>query len=280
VLFNFLDKGISRIFEFFRGYLTSSINASVLFAILGAIPIDEMTLGPILSRMSNGFVHFQYLENNQEMHRSTKCYLKPVRCYSDIPFFDEETDCIVLEIEPCQDVARFPMPEPFTLFSPAVGKFDLIGHTGGDPKACDTVTDIVDPSDDRTKADITFLKQQCDVMKQQNEVMMRNNRMDSNRFVFDYGDHNNALNEKRILFHCNSSKGASGAPGIQVLEDGRIVVVTMLLHGYPDWYYDKQFATFTPDWPKIYCIEQGTVMREVYLKMLAKKPELCTEVFP
>jgi len=69
----------------------------------------------------------------------TKCFkfLKPVSCCSDIPFFDEENDCIVLNVMPCQDDASFALPEPFTLFSsiaPAVRKFYLIGHIGGDPK--------------------------------------------------------------------------------------------------------------------------------------------------
>ena len=223
--------------------------------------------------MRNGFVHFQFLENNQAIHPNTKFYLKPAASLSDIPFFDEENDCIVLEIMPCQDEATFPIPEPFTVFSSYVSEFYLIGHTGGYGKDFDHVTYIADPSDHIIKDDIAF-------MKTESLEIMRNNGIDQNRFHFESGEYDYALNEKRILFHCNSSKGASGAPGIQV-KDGHIVVVTMLLHGYPDWYYDscQELSQLKQHWPMNYCIEQGALMREIYLKMVAKNTELCREVF-
>jgi len=173
---------------------------------------------------------------------------------------------------PCQDDASFALPEPFTLFSyiaPAESKFYLIGHTGGGRKEVDTVSCIFDPSDNGTKQEIIGLTQKSDTF------------VGNNRFPFSSGEHNYVLNEQRILFHCKSSKGASGAPGIQVMEDGRIIVVTMLLRGYPEWYYldTPEVAQLKCQWKQEYCIEQGAVMSEICQKMLAKNPGLCSEVF-
>lgn len=100
--------------------------------------------------------------------------------------------------------------------------------------------------------------------------------------MFPYHRHSSKdtlFNKDRILFNCCASEGASGSPGI-VIENDEVVVVTVLLRGYPSWYYDPKHSDIRSRFPKDICIEQGANMDSVSRRIAHKNPSLHSEIFP
>lgn len=218
------------------------------------------------------YVDFGFLLKNQQTSARNKFHFKPIRTYADIPFCDKETDVIVLELIVGSNQV---LPMQFSYFGiPKLDKpFHLITHSNGNPKEIDKVTKMVDINNPQTLEDIRFL------------------RMESRRFIEGKGlstdtypcetpPHNTLDNRSRVLFHCASSKGASGSPGVQITASGHVVVVTMLIHGYPDWSHGDNCESFRGNWPEEYSIEQGINFASVFSKMRELNPTLCDEIFP
>jgi hypothetical protein len=226
-----------------------------------------------LSVLSNADVKidFNFEIENQTSHDIHKFTFKRIKTKEEIPFLDEATDVIVLEldIKPGQVV-----PPNFTNFGiPKLDRsFTLITHSKGDPKAFDKVNKMVDINDPKTIEDIEKLRQQS------REYVSRNNK-DPSVHTCDTRPYNTLDNKDRLLFHCASGKGASGSPGVQVTSDGKVVVVTMLLHGYPDWYYDEKCKTLKNDWQKVYTVEQGVNFASVYTTIMNRNKQLCDDIF-
>ncbi|XP_060600567.1 uncharacterized protein LOC132753999 isoform X2 [Ruditapes philippinarum] len=173
-------------------------------------------------------------------------------------------DTVVIEL--ADDPEGNQMPPPFELFSGqgVVSEFTLIGHNGGAMEH-NTVDQVIDRDSTTTFSDIQWVK---------------NHSLEQARRGYECPPHSVLLNKQRILFHCKFSKGASGTPGIIVQEDGRAVVATMLLCGYPDWYYDIRVEErIRSDWPQEYCIEQGADMISVGKNMAARNPYLYQDIF-
>lgn len=204
------------------------------------------------------FARFNFLTDTQPSNRDRWTFKPLVR------FSDSEVDTAVLELE--DSPLGTPMPPQFTEFSIPVlsDKFTFIGHTGSDPQQLDIVDKCLDTNSEETRRDIITVKQQS--------LLLAGRDYEFPPHRLDRSD--------RFLFHCTFSKGASGSPGVVVLADGRVVVVTMLLRGFPDWYYDPNLPQDVKDiWPKQYCVEQGSNMMIVYDKMMANNPALCQEIF-
>ncbi|WAR31148.1 hypothetical protein MAR_033690 [Mya arenaria] len=226
----------------------------------------------VLASLVDAYVDFQYLREDHQFPLRTRFKLKPLTSLGDIPFFDEATDCIVLEL--LKNDQESPMPSPFTFFSfPQFDKsFHLIGHPEGKRKKVDQVSTALDVTKAKTQADIKLVR---DMSKQ----FIEDNDRSVDDFPYDFEGSANVDNTSRFLFHCCVGKGASGSPGVVVQDDGRVVVVTMLLHGYPDWYYSEKSDSFRQGWRQECCVEQGANMRAVYEKMLSNKT-LRDEIFP
>ncbi|XP_053381500.1 uncharacterized protein LOC123557284 [Mercenaria mercenaria] len=220
----------------------------------------------------NIFVDFNFLTENQPRPERNKFHFKHIRRVEDIPFEDEETDTIVLELEN-EPNKRLPMQ--FTNFGiPVLDKtFHLITHSNGRPKEFDKVYKMVDINAPQTFDDINFLNQES-------RRFLAEKGKCADRHPCEIRPYDILANHNRMLFHCASNKGASGSPGVQVTSSGRVVVVTMLLHGYPDWYYDRECEDIKAGWPEQYTIEQGVNFASVYVKMRNKNASLCADVFP
>lgn len=175
-----------------------------------------------------------------------------------LKFEDDELDVAVLELEEPHN-----FPEKFSVFSgPAANdKVFLIGHPHGERMMLNTM----DASYDMTMEKYGVLK----------EASIKHCSKE-----YDLPHPNTLTNLDRYLLNCKFTKGASGAPGVVVQEDGTVIVVTMLLRGYPDWYYDPDLPEeLRISWPQDFCIEQGANMNSVYFKMKEREPELCTDIF-
>ncbi|KAH3792463.1 hypothetical protein DPMN_145981 [Dreissena polymorpha] len=93
--------------------------------------------------------------------------------------------------------------------------------------------------------------------------------------VFDVN--NNINNVNRILFNCTSTQGASAAPGVAV-RNGVVYVVTMLLCGFPDWYYDSRSESFRKNFPNNCRVEQGADMTAIEFKAKTDNEKLWEEM--
>ncbi|XP_060578817.1 uncharacterized protein LOC132735829 [Ruditapes philippinarum] len=207
----------------------------------------------------NVFCLFNYYKEDPFANNCLKFFFKAV-----VKFLDENTDTVVIEL--ADDPEGNQMPPPFELFSDQrlVSEFTLIGHNGG-AMEYNPVDQVIDRDSTTTFSDIQWVK---------------NHSLQQSRLIYEFPPHSVLLNKQRILFHCRFSKGASGTPGIIVQEDGRAVVVTMLLCGYPDWYYDMRVEeSIRSDWPREYCIEQGADMISVGKNMAARNPNLYQDIF-
>ena len=205
----------------------------------------------------NVFCLFDYFKEIQ-FTDVKKYFLKPV-----VHFFDDKTDTAVLELR--DNRVDNPLPPPFELLNAqyTVTDFTLIGHNGA-AMVYNEVDQVVDRDSETTCNDIQWIKDYS---------------LETTGFNYELLPHNVVLNDQRILFHCKLNHGASGSPGIVVLDD-RVVVVTMLLCGYPDWYYSPDVDQRTrTDWPEQYCIEQGVDMFSVSKTMSSSKPDLYTDIF-
>ncbi|XP_060600573.1 uncharacterized protein LOC132754002 [Ruditapes philippinarum] len=182
-----------------------------------------------------------------------------------VPFHDDATDCAVLELE--DNSMGTEMPLSFTFFSlPRLNnRFTFIGHSLGSRMEFNHVDRIIDLNSADTQRDIIHVKQ----------TSLQHSGKD-----YEMPPHNILTNPNRFLFHCKFTKGASGSPGVVILPDGRVVVVTMLLCGLPDWYYDPAVQDNVKNsWLKQYCVEQGVNLKSVYEKMFRNNPTLCQQIF-
>lgn len=203
---------------------------------------------------------FNYFVENQQISERQKFYFKDI-----VHFMDDSTDTAVLELD--NNTLGAAIPPPFTFFSlPRLNhRFSLIGHSEGKRMQINHVDKFIDANNTETQQNIISVKQ----------LSLQLTGKD-----YEFQPHHILTNPNRFLFHCKFSKGASGSPGLVVLEDGRVVVVTMLLCGLPDWYYDNSVPNdLKNNWPKEYCVEQGVNFKSVYEHMLIQNPTLCHEIF-
>ncbi|XP_060552617.1 uncharacterized protein LOC132713929 isoform X2 [Ruditapes philippinarum] len=182
-----------------------------------------------------------------------------------VHFRDNETDCAILELEEKCNGTEIPRSFKYFCLTRLNKKFSLIGHPLGNAMEFNHVDKIIDIESEETKRDIIEVKQRS----------LKHSGKD-----YDMPPHNILNNPKRFLFHCKFTKGASGSPGVVTCSDGRIVVVTMLLCGLPDWYYDSNVdANVRSQWPKDHCVEQGVNLKYVYEKMYQCNKSLCNQIF-
>lgn len=216
---------------------------------------------------------FDYL-TPEHLTPDKRLFLQPVTTLEAIPFMDSRTDCIVLEIQMTNEAGdRF--PPPFTVFSiPHLDKsFRFLSHPDARQMCTEKVTTILDPQGEQTKRDI-------EAVRQMSTELLQSNSINQTVFKLECGDDNKLDNPERFLFHTTFSHGASGSPGVVVRSDGKVAVVTMLLHGYPDWYYNEKCENIKQYWDKSYCVEQGALMACIFVKMKERNPRLCENIFP
>lgn len=195
----------------------------------------------------NVFVNFDFLSRNTATIR--KFHLS-----SNVVFEDDVLDIAVVELK----AGAHEFPPPFCNFAQAQPniKFKFVGHPFGEPKQLNEVDGLLAVSPETKEEAVTWSRQVAG--------------LDGFAGMEIPG---------RVLFHCSFQKGGSGSPGIAVVE-GQAVVVTVLLHGYPDWFYDPNFDQDIKNRvANQQRIEQGVSMMDLYLKMHAVNRDLCYAIF-
>ena len=183
----------------------------------------------------NVYVNFNFLSTSNTA-TITKFYLT-----SNVVFEDEVLDIAVVELKPGPE-----LPPPFRNFSqPQPGsKSTFVGHPSGEPKQLN----------------------QVDGLSAVNEPIKEEAVEWSSRLA-RYDGFAGMDAPGRILFTCSFQKGGSGSPGIALIGE-QAVVVTVLLHGYPDWFYDPNFdQNIKNSIGNQQRIEQGVSMKDLYFRM-------------
>lgn len=204
------------------------------------------------------FVDFNYEKDFQPDHL-LRFPLKP-----DVLYHNEKLDIAVLQIKENLYGTTFPKPlENFVNFTRQIHEkysIYLIGHTGAGKKSVDHVLKYWDPLRHRIKE----LYEWCE-----------------EEFVLKHGfGYTGIGDETRLHFQCMFRHGASGCPGFIVPPGGEARVVTVLLRGFPDFYY---FDNFTDEErervPTEKLIQQGSNIDAIKKDMQTKNMDLYREIF-
>eukprot|EP00105_Crassostrea_gigas_P028583 XP_011450277.1 PREDICTED: uncharacterized protein LOC105344256 isoform X1 [Crassostrea gigas] len=204
------------------------------------------------------FVDFNYEKDFQPDHL-LRFPLKP-----DVLYHNEKLDIAVLQIKENLYGTTFPKPlENFVNFTRQIHEkysIYLIGHTGAGKKSVDHVLKYWDPLSHRIKE----LYEWCE-----------------EEFVLKHGfGYTGIGDETRLHFQCMFRHGASGCPGFIVPPGGEARVVTVLLRGFPDFYY---FDNFTDEErervPTEKLIQQGSNIDAIKKDMQTKNMDLYREIF-
>ena len=196
------------------------------------------------------YIDFAHMQDGQ-INDTTKRF----RLSRNVVFADPVLDVAIVEL---QSTDR-EFPAEFKKFSQALpGKtFFLMGHPGGAGKELNQIDGPFQMTDE-----------------------FRQEAADWSRRVHGTDGYLGVDNDKKLLFHCSFQQGASGSPGIAVVNGKEAVVVTMLLRGYPEWKYNPN----TP--PELLaqvgnnqCIEQGVSMFALYQKLHSQNIDLCVSIF-
>ncbi|XP_053391279.1 uncharacterized protein LOC128554079, partial [Mercenaria mercenaria] len=179
-----------------------------------------------------------------------------------VVYSNKETDIAVIELLDHPNG----FPPSLTAFSPPCLErgFYLIGHSQGSIMKTNFVNKIVDKDCPKMQHTLGQLR----------EMSLKHT---SGR-GYDTPPYDTVDNPYRFLFQCKFSKGASGAPGI-VLIGGTIYVTTVLLHGYPDWYYDTSMETYKSNWLPEHCVQQGVNLMCLRNLMQETHSSLCQDIF-
>lgn len=217
---------------------------------------------------SQCLVDFKFL-GRKEDQQDGQYSLKQLTTIAEIPFFDVETDCIVLELE--TDDRSLPPPLEYFFLVPDV-QFHLIHQRmeAGGVKATDNVEFIIDPSKHLESIEY-IINISKEIFKQSGKECLISECIRDN-------EQSSMQNKDRWLLNCQSRKGASGAPGVAVVDE-KPVVLTMLLHGYPNWYYNEKCQNLIQPWHEQLLVQQGTNFRSVAEKMKQRNNELHGEIF-
>lgn len=260
----------------YKFYLVYYEFYGLMYTIVSVISVQEAEGGSsadyFLRALKKLFVAFDFDKPPMVLSEDTIFSLKAPASTGDIPFFDPETDCIVLEIQE-RNRAGGSLPPPFKKFSLPIldGSFHFISHSDNEHKHTDEV-EFIDSSTQKTKADIQYLRKKS-------EDFLKHYNKDPAVYKVEEGGNNMLDNIHRFLFNTCLAKAGSGSPGVILQPNGDVAVVTMLLHGYPDWYYNDGCSDIKQEWLKSDCVEQGANMLAIYNKMKARNPELCHNVF-
>ena len=195
------------------------------------------------------YVEFGYLTNTSV---TEKVYFT-----SNVMFENEKLDVAIVELQESEGQT---LPVPLTVSPNTLTgtrpRFTFVGHPGGEFKQLNPVDGFVEVDNYQKETASTW-----------------------SNIVAKTDGYEGIDNPGRILFHCSFQKGGSGSPGIAVVGNTP-VVVTVLLHGYPDWFYDPNFDKRIKDTVhNQQRIEQGVLMESLHQLLLAEAPDICKDIF-
>lgn len=187
-------------------------------------------------RSRNCYVEFEYLSPNQKQNPENLFH------FTDIVYENAELDVIILQLS---EEKNKKFPPPISMISEIQNDslLYIISHPNGLPQ-------MSDPK-------IELYKLQKDDVKNSKEWA-------ASKGIDVQNEYSDIENKDKILFHCASKHGASGALGIMVdKRSNEPHSVLMLLRGYPNFLYEN--ISFTDaDKTNFLIVEQGVLLSSVY----------------
>ena len=173
----------------------------------------------------------------------------------EVLYHKETLDTAILRLKPNSKVDTFPPPfrrlhhflipaedEDLTIY--------LIGHPDRSPLRVNLEVGLWNPTDERMQSLETFCRDKG----------------------YDYKGYAKLDKTERLVVKCEFERGASGCPGVVVLDDNQVYLVTMFLKGFPDFYCSKYFKGEEKKmFPKSKRFQQGVNIGAIY-EDLKKKP--------
>lgn len=193
------------------------------------------------------FVRFGYIDKTIISHN--------IPILSTPIFVDANMDMVILELKDCGIV--FPPPLHLDSFEDECREIHLIGHPDGNVMKIDPRCRIVSLTEDMV---LQAQKWSLDVKKTNGYEGIDDSSM--------------------LLFHCIFQHGASGSPGLVIGPCKEPRVVTMLMKGYPSFYWELSYDQ-QKQIPPNFLIEQGIRMSAVR-ELMNRDPnlrEVVTDIF-
>ncbi|XP_052093766.1 uncharacterized protein LOC127729876 isoform X1 [Mytilus californianus] len=190
-------------------------------------------------RSSRCYVEFEYISHNQIQNE------KNVFHFTNIAYENVDLDVVILELKEERDK---PFPPSISMIS-KIKKNNpvyIISHLAG-------LSQTADP-----RIELYQLKK---------DEVEKSKEWAASKGINVENEYCDIANTDKILFHCASGPGASGALGIMV--DKRLdepYGVLMLLRGYPNFLYEELSFSDT-DKENFLTVEQGVLLSSVYEDM-------------
>ena len=201
------------------------------------------------------FVNFEFEERHQI--GSSQFSLEP-----KVLYHNEKLDIAVLQLK-TNGMTHPPPLIRFDEFTREIHEKDpiyLIGHSESKMKSMNCVLKYWEPFEHRINELTTWSEEEFDL-----------------KHGFGY---TGIGKDNRLHFKCSFRHGASGCPGLLVRPGGEVTVVTVLLRGFPDFYY---FDNFTDEErsrvPIGKLIQQGSNMKSIMDDMKTINEDLYEEIF-
>ncbi|XP_033758810.1 uncharacterized protein LOC117341087 isoform X1 [Pecten maximus] len=173
----------------------------------------------------------------------------PTFYFEDELWGDKEMDFAVLQLRVKDKTTGACYPEGIKRFKHASPKntFALLGHPDGKPMQWDPNVRILESNEGEKR------------LKEMKTYW-------SSKPIGQKWGYPDSREERNVLFDCWVQHGASGSPGIEMASDGEPACSLMLIHGYPDFVFDKEkYQVVSDDHP--YMIEQGVTMEAIANKL-------------
>ena len=217
---------------------------------------DEMTDELDYGRFEDVLVDFRYV-SNYETER-----LQRYRVFPKILYRNEHLDTVILQLKPSEFGTPFPAAisniEYFNVAQHEACSIFLVGHSHSGVKEMDKIIKYWDPLPHRVK-----------------EL----EKWSQKTYGSSYDMQGHIGLENRIMFDCSFRQGASGSPGFHVYPNGQVVLLTMLLRGYPDFYYMDNFEKERDKIDSRYLKQQGVNIGAVARDMKVRDKTLYKEIF-
>jgi hypothetical protein len=168
-------------------------------------------------------------------------------------YYNETLDTVILQLK-ANGKVRFPPPFRRLNHFPVPAKDEnlkiyLIGHPHGSPQRVNLEIGLWNPTEEKMQSLATFCKDEG----------------------YKYG-YAGLDKTERLVIKCKFEHGASGCPGVVVLDDDQLYLVTMLLRGFPDFYFNEQFkGKKKKKFPRCNLFQQGVNIGAIY-EDLKKNP--------
>ena len=179
----------------------------------------------------------------------------------NILYHNETLDTAILRLKP-KDKVKFPPPfrrldhflipaedEDLTIY--------LIGHPDGSPQRVNLGVGLWNPTEEKMQSLATFCKDEG----------------------YEYG-YAELDKTERLVIKCEFEHGASGCPGVVILGDNQVYLVTMFLKGFPDFYHTRLFkGEKKQKFPKSKLFQQGVNIGAIYDDLKKNHADIFKDIF-